>query len=120
MAVPSMQTKTIVEGDLADHLDANEHRWPALDDVRVSWRGSYGYLTAVFLDGHRTPIARIGHTGDVDTWDFALYDPATDAYTPARLTTGAFQGTIAEAIDTAALVHLTEQPQPQPQNKKQN
>jgi hypothetical protein len=118
MAAPSTQTKTIVEGDLANHLDANENRWPDLDDVAVSWRGSHGYLTAVFLDGRRARLARIGHTGDIDTWDFALYDPATGTYTPTRLTTGAFQGTIAEVIDTAALVHLTEQPPEQ--NKEQD
>ena len=116
MAAPSEQTKTIVDIELARHLDANEHRWPDLDDVLFSWRGSYGYLTAVFTNGQRTRLARIGHTGDPDTWDFALYDPATDTYTPTRLTTGDFHGTIAEVFDTAALTHLTEQSQDREQN----
>jgi hypothetical protein len=110
MATPSQQTKMIVEGDLADHLDANETCWPGLDDVLVSWRGAHGYLTAVFDNGERTRLARIDYIGDTDIWEFALYDPATDTYTPTRLTTGTWQGTIAQAIDTAALVHLTEPP----------
>ena len=88
MAALSKQTKMIVDGDVAEHLDANEDRRPDLDDIAVSWRGSYGYLTAIFLDGERTKLARIGDTGDDNAREFALYDPATETYTPAMLRTG--------------------------------
>jgi hypothetical protein len=41
-----------------------------------------------------------------EAWAFALYDPATEGYTPAVLVTGSRIGSPTEAYDTAALVHL--------------
>ncbi|WP_239313847.1 hypothetical protein [Frankia sp. Cj3] len=48
-------------------------------------------------------LCRIEYLGD-DTWAFAIYDPAGETYTDARLATG----TATDAYDTAALVHLTD------------
>lgn len=97
----------IVDGDIAEHLDADESRWRGVDDIVVSWRGGHGYLTAVFDNGDRIRLARIDDIGDDGVWEFALYEPATESYLVSRVHTGAWQGTIAEVIDTAAMIHLT-------------
>jgi len=39
---------------------------------------------------------------------FGSYDPATETYTPATLTTGQPAGHPSDAFDTAAIVHLTD------------
>ena len=44
---------------------------------------------------------------DDEDWGFALYDPATETYTPAMLRTGH----PSDALDTAAIIHPAEHEQ---------
>ena len=40
--MPSRRLKELIEGTV-DHYASQ--RWPALEEVTITWRGSYGYLT---------------------------------------------------------------------------
>ena len=42
MPVPSRRLKELIEGTVDHHAS---QRWPALEEVTISWRGSYGHLT---------------------------------------------------------------------------
>jgi hypothetical protein len=58
MPVPSRRLKDLIEGTV-DHYASQ--RWPALEEVTIRWRGSYGYLTGYLSeDDHDTiPLCRI-------------------------------------------------------------
>ena len=47
MPVPSSRLKELIEGTVDHHAS---QRWPALEEVTISWRGSYGYLTGYLSD----------------------------------------------------------------------
>jgi hypothetical protein len=107
--VPSRSLKEEVD-DHVDHRAVTSGRWPALTEVDTRWRGSFGYFTALIgpeEDQERIRLCRIEYLGG-DRWDFALYDPATDSYTPQLLHTGQWTGSPDDAFDTAALVHLAD------------
>jgi hypothetical protein len=107
MPVPPKRLKELVEGTV-DHHASRTH--PTLQEITIRWRGSFGYLDAWAGEGddndERIPLCRIEYLGG-DHWAFALYDPATETYTDAALTTGQRIGAPTDAYDTAALVHLT-------------
>jgi hypothetical protein len=112
MPVPSRKLKDLIEGTV-DHHASLTH--PELQEITIRWRGSYGYMTAWAgeddapdEDDEPIPLCRIEYLGDDDQWGFALYDPATEAYTQALLKTGEPAGHPNDAYDTAALVHLTD------------
>jgi hypothetical protein len=108
MPVPPKRLKELVEGTV-DHHASTTH--PGLQEITIRWRGAYGYLDAWAGEGdendEKIPLCRIEYLGG-DTWAFAIYDPASETYTDAALTTGQHTGTPTEAYDTAALVHLTD------------
>jgi hypothetical protein len=108
MPVPSKRVKEITEGTV-DHHASLTH--PGLQEITIRWRGSLGYLAAWAGPGDDTDeeirLCRIEYLGD-DDWGFALYDPATENYEAAVLTSGLPFGSAVEAYDTAAIVHLTD------------
>jgi hypothetical protein len=110
MPVPPRRLKDDVDGTV-DHYAAQLGRWPALAEVDVRWRGSFGYLAAIIehdrQDEH-IPLCRIEYFGDDEEWGFALYSAATDSYADALLRTGADVGHPNDAFDTAAIVHLAD------------
>jgi hypothetical protein len=111
MPVPSKHLKFLIEGTVDHHAS---QRWPVLEEVTIRWRGGFGYLTGCIGDGageELIPLARIEYLGDDDEWAFAIYDPATETYTDAVLHTGQDTGHPNDALDTAAIVHLTEHTQ---------
>ena len=65
MPVPSRRLKDLIEGTVDHHAS---QRWPALEEVTISWRGSYGYLTG-YLSGNderpRSQAYRVGHRGSL-------------------------------------------------------
>src|ERR1022692_1739159 len=89
MPVPSRRLKELIEGTV-DHYASQ--RWPALEEVTVSWRGSYGYLT--------------GYLGDPDDWAFAIWQASTDSYADAVLLDGHRTGHPNQALDTACTLYL--------------
>ncbi|MBV9023220.1 MAG: hypothetical protein JO362_05360 [Streptomycetaceae bacterium] len=110
MPVPSKRLKDDVDGTV-DHHAAQQGRWPALAEVDVRWRGSFGYLAAIIEhDGQdeHIPLCRIEYLGDDEEWAFAIYSAATDSYTGALLHTGTDVGPPNDAFDTAAIVHLAD------------
>jgi hypothetical protein len=42
MPVPPKRLKDLIEGTVDHHAS---QAWPALEEVTIRWRGSYGYLT---------------------------------------------------------------------------
>jgi hypothetical protein len=56
-----------------------------------------------------------GLLGHDEHWGFAIYDPATETYTEATLRTGQPTGQPTghpnDALDTAAIIHLTDHEQ---------
>jgi hypothetical protein len=105
MPVPGKKLKDRV----TDALDGHAYtRWPQLEEITTTWRGSYGYLTAWLTATESIPLCRIQYLGDADDWAFALYQASTETYTDSRLPTGAFTGTPTEALDTALGLYLND------------
>src|SRR5450755_3078193 len=91
MPVPSRRLKELIEGTVDHHAS---RRWPALEEVTISWRGSYGYLTGYLSDNDDDTIklCRIQYLGDPDDWAFAIWQASTGSYADAVLLDGAFTG----------------------------
>ena len=109
MPAPPKPLKDLIEGTV-DHHASLTH--PDLQEVTIRWRGSFGYLIAWAGEGddddEQIPLCRIEYLGDDEDWGFALYDPATETYTPAMLRTGEPTGHPSGAFDTAAIIHLAD------------
>jgi hypothetical protein len=88
------------------NLHARQH-WPQLTGVQVSYRGQFAYATAILPGGEHIPLFRLRYTGSAHDFGFAVYNPARDRYDDALLLTGLPIGTPQQALDTAAIVHLT-------------
>jgi hypothetical protein len=109
MPVPPRRLKDLIEGTVDHHAS---QACPALQEVTITWHGGHGYMSAWAGPGDDTdeqiPLCRIDYLGDQDEWGFALWDPATETYTPSTLRTGEPTGHPNDAFDTAAIVHLTD------------
>jgi hypothetical protein len=72
MPVPPRRLKDLIEGTVDHHAS---QRWPALEEVTISWRGSYGYLTGYLSDNDDDTIklCRIQYPGDPGDWAFAIW-----------------------------------------------
>ena len=105
MPVPSRRLKDLIEGTV-DHY-ASQH-WPALEEVTIRWRGSYGYLTGYLSedDDDTIPLCRIQYLGDPDEWAFAIWQASTDTYAEAVLLDGKPAGHPTTALDTACALYL--------------
>ncbi|HUL28264.1 MAG TPA: hypothetical protein VLW44_21075 [Streptosporangiaceae bacterium] len=92
MPVPSTRLKDLNEGTIDHHAS---QRWPALEEVTISWRGSYGYLTGHLSDNDDETIelCRIQHLGDPDDWVFAILQDSTGTSAGAVLLDGTSPGT---------------------------
>jgi hypothetical protein len=113
MPIPSRRLKEYTAGTV-DHHAAK--RWPALEEVTITWRGSYGYLTG-FLSGDdddTLKLGRIQYLGDDDHWAFAIWQASTDTYTESVLLDGQATGHPTLALDTAATLYLADTDQHQP------
>ncbi len=106
MPVPSKRLKDLVEGTVDHHAS---RRWPALEEVTVTWRGSYGYLTGYLSkdDSDQIRLCRIGYLGDPDDWAFAIYQASSGTYTDAVLLSGHPTGHPSDALDTACTLYLS-------------
>jgi hypothetical protein len=108
MPVPPKRLKDLVEGTV-DHHASQTH--PILREITIRWCGWFGYRDALAGEGddndEQIRLCRIEYLGGEDG-AFALYDPATEGYTPAVLIIGSGIGAPTDAYDTAALIHLTD------------
>jgi hypothetical protein len=74
MAVPTARLKTYIEGHLDFHAS---QRWPQLEEVTISWRGSYGYVSAYLTEDDAIPVCRLRYLGSDTDWGFALYQASS-------------------------------------------
>src|ERR1017187_6237835 len=86
----------------------------ALEEVTVSWRGSYGYLTGYLSedDSDTIKLCRIEYLGLDDDWAFAIWQASTDSYTDAVLLAGQPAGHPSQALDTACTLYLASTSEP--------
>src|SRR5260221_10912788 len=105
MPVPSRRLKELIEGTVDHH--ASQH-WPALEEVTISWRGSYGYLTGYLSEDEDDTIklCRIQYLGDDSEWAFAIWQASSDSYASAVLPNGQPTGHPNQALDTACALYL--------------
>jgi hypothetical protein len=79
MPVPPKRLKELVEGTVDQHASRTH---PALQEITIRWRGSYGYPDAWAGEGddndERIPLGRIEYLGDDDHWAIAIYAPAAE------------------------------------------
>lgn len=103
--------KELIEGTVDHHAS---QRWPALEEVTITWRGSYGYLIGYLgvSDEDQIKLCRIRYLGDDHEWEFALWQDSTESYTPAVLLDGNSTGHPNQALDTACTLYLTGTSQP--------
>jgi hypothetical protein len=105
MPVPPKRLKNLIEGTVDHH--ASRH-WPALEEVTITWRGGYGYLTGYLTedDDDQIKLCRIQYLGIDDDWAFAIWQASTDSYNNALLLNGQPAGHPNEALDTACTLYL--------------
>jgi hypothetical protein len=108
MPVPSRRLKELIEGTVDHHA---ARRWPALEEVTISWRGGFGYLTG-HTGGEGEPqeqirLCRIEYLGNDHDWAFAIYQASTESYAGAVLLSGQPTGHPNDALDTACTLYLT-------------
>ena len=103
--MPSRRLKELIEGTVDHHAS---QRWPALEEVTISWRGSYGYLTGYLSedDDDTIKLCRIQYLGDDTEWAFAIWQASSDSYTDAVLLDGHRTGHPNQALDTACTLYL--------------
>jgi hypothetical protein len=106
MPVPSRRLKDLIEGTVDHHAS---QRWPALEEVTIRWRGSYGYLTGYLSedDDDTIQLCRIQYLGDPDEWAFAIWQASTGSYAQSVLLDGRPAGHPNLALDTACTLYLT-------------
>ena len=82
----------------------------SLEEVTISWRGSYGYLTGYLSenDDDTIPLCRIQYLGDPDEWAFAIWQASTDSYAGSVLLDGRPAGHPTTALDTACTLYLAD------------
>src|SRR5258708_31938051 len=114
MPVPPRRLKELIDGTVDHHAS---QRWPALEEVTITWRGSYGYLTGYLSDSDDDTIklCRIQYLGDPDDWGFAIWQASTDSHAHAALPDGSFTGHPSQALDTACPLYLADIGDPPPQ-----
>jgi ribosomal protection tetracycline resistance protein len=107
MPVPSRRLKDLIEGTVDHHAS---QRWPALEEVTIRWRGSYGYLTGYLSedDDDTINLCRIQYLGDPDEWAFAIWQASTDNYAESVLLDGRPAGHPNQALDTACTLYLAD------------
>jgi hypothetical protein len=105
MAVPTKRVKQDVEADL-DHYASQ--RWPDLEEVTLTWRGSYAYVRVWTTMTESVPVARIRYLGHPQLWEFAIYRASHEDYEPSRLPNGDLIGTPQDALDCALGLYLAD------------
>ncbi len=65
------------------------------------YRGNYLYLDRVDFMGNQGPICRLTYTGDLNSWEFAIYKYSDNRYDPDEWMIpgiGQFDGTVEGAM----------------------
>jgi len=105
MPVPSARLKILTEGRLDFHAS---QRWPELEEVTISWRGGYGYVSAYLTEDDAIPVCRLRYQGSDTDWGFAIYLASTEDYENTLLPDGSPTATPAQALDCALGLYLAD------------
>lgn len=105
MPVPSARLKIVTEGRLDHHAS---QRWPDLEEVTISWRGGYGYVSAYVSEHDAIPVCRLRYLGSDTDWGFALYLASSEDYEDTLLPDGSTTATPAQALDCALGLYLAD------------
>ena len=105
MPVPSARLEAFLEGHLDFHAS---QRWPQLEEVTISWRGSYGYVSAYLTEDEAIPVCRLRYLGSDTGWGFALYQASSERYDDTLLPDGSPSGTPEQALDCALGLYLAD------------
>lgn len=105
MPVPSARLKISTEGRLDFHAS---QRWPQLEEVTISWRGGYGYVSAYLTEDEAIPVCRLRYLGSDTDWGFAIYRASSEDYEDALLADGSPSATPAQALDCALGLYLAD------------
>ncbi|HET9647917.1 MAG TPA: hypothetical protein VFP34_06760 [Microlunatus sp.] len=97
-------TKNSVTSRLATRA---RERWPQIEQVKVRFKGGYGYVDAV-VDGEVWKLCRLKYAGYANSWGFAIYRASHEDYQPSWLPTGTPSGTVEDALDTACGLYLND------------
>lgn len=96
-------TKSSVQQRLEDR---RRERWPRLKEVRVRFRGRFAYVDAIMPDGDLWSLCRLRYVGYANEWGFAFYAASSEKYEDSILPSGAFAGTVEEALDCSCGTYL--------------
>jgi hypothetical protein len=105
MPIPSARLKTYLAGHLDFHAS---QRWPQLEEITITWRGSYGYVTAHLPDQEQLPLCRLRYLGSDTDWGFAIYQASSEDYDDTLLPNGNPSGTPEQALDCALGLYLSD------------
>jgi hypothetical protein len=96
--------------ELTTRLETHRRgRWPQLTDARVRFRSPFAYVDATMPDGYDQPLFRLRWVNNHDgRWAFAIWLASKDRYEISVLPSGAFVGTIEEAMDCACGLYLND------------
>ncbi len=105
MPVPPARLKTYLAGHLDFHAST---RWPQLEEITITWRGGYGYVTAHLPCGEQLPLCRLRYLGSDTDWGFALYQASSERYDDTPLPDGNPSGSPEQALDCALGLYLAD------------
>ena len=105
MPVPPARLKTYLAGHLDFHAST---RWPQLEEITITWRGGYGYVTAHLPGDEQLPLYRLRYLGSDTDWGFALYRASSERYDDTPLPDGNPSGSPEQALDCALGLYLAD------------
>jgi hypothetical protein len=95
--------------ELTTRLGAHQRRrWPQLKATTVRFRSPFAYIDATMPDGYDQPLFRLRWVNNRDRWAFAIWLASKDRYEISVLPSGAFVGTIEEAMDCVCGLYLND------------
>jgi len=103
MAKIPASTKTSLQQRLTARA---KERWPQIQTISTSYRGSFAYVEAVLDDSEQLRLCRLHYVGYASQWGFAIYRASHDDYQRAFLPGGWHAGTPEDALDTACGLYL--------------
>jgi hypothetical protein len=100
-AIPE-STRSSIALRLLKHAREN---WPKLEQLQVTSRAGFAYVTAALPGEEPQPLFRLRYGGSAHSFGFALYSYASGRYEDSLLATGSPVGTPQDALDTACLLY---------------
>ncbi len=98
-AIPDRVSALLLER-LKAHATKN---WPSCVAVDLKTRGTFAYIAAQGAsDASPAPLCRLRYMGDIDTWEFAYFTWAREAYQLSCLDSGSSFGSPEDCFDAAA------------------